>query len=225
MRPPHSLKYKRNQYIVDQYIAEEDHGERDEEREKFFLGYGVGYLEETRDRPFREEDAEYAEDRDRPEADVTADVAPVPDLNVVVPQAHAAEVVVEDIPCREFDDERADAGDDEDEKRADLPFEDRERQEKRAEAVDRQPRTALTAPYEVPLIDAVEQLLIHPADHGAENDKQDHRDDVALLLGQVLLCRGLAHSSHIIGVWRTMQIQFIICVSLLLTDHQEVSHG
>lgn len=36
--PPHSLKYKRNQYIVDQYIAEEDHGERDEEREKFFLG-------------------------------------------------------------------------------------------------------------------------------------------------------------------------------------------
>lgn len=133
--------------------------------------------------------------------------------------------MVEDVACCEFDDERADAGDDEDEKRADLPFEDRECQEKRAEAVDRQPRTALTAPYEVPLVDAVEQLLIHPADHGAENDKQDHRDDVALLLGQVLLCRGLAHSYHIIGVWRAMQIQFIICVSLLLTDHQEVSHG
>ena len=123
--------------------------------------------------------------------------------------------MVEHVACRKFDDERADACDDEDEKRADLSFEDRECQEKRAEAVDRQPRTALTAPYEVPLIDAVEQLLIHPADHGAENDKQDHRDDVALLLGQVFGCCCLAHSSHIIGVWRAMQIKLIIVVSLL----------
>ncbi len=91
--------------------------------------------------------AEHAKEQHGAGADIAVNVAPVPDLDIVIPQAHA-HPVVQHPAGHVLDDARADHGQHEQHRGVELLFRHDEEEPQRAEGIDRQPRSEAVAAFD-----------------------------------------------------------------------------
>ena len=127
-----------------------------------------------------QEDARHAEEEDRSRAHEAVDVAPVPDLVVVVPEP-GVEDFEDDVARAEFEHARHDGGDEEDQERilADRVCEAEHKE--RAEAVDRDPRAECRAALDPHAeVEPVEYLFVDEAEQSAKCEHEHQQRDLGL---------------------------------------------